>query len=192
MKFGGKRKRNKSPPNDHKQKTLITEMLHLWRMRMIYPKPAAAHRICTHKPWGTAPSDPQLQAGGDRSHPSIPGSPRKVSCGSLPLAVLLPTMLALSSWGWEHSPACLGSLLGNTGALSSLTSHPGQMQPPAPARQLQPQHLHAAALRAPLPFTPWVHWVLRQLDIFNLFLSIRRSPSCYSEIYSAFTEEILL
>lgn len=93
--------------------------------------------------------------------------------------------------GLGTQPACLGSLLGNTGALSSLTSHPGQCSP-----QLQPDNCShnictLQPLRAPPPLTPWVHWVLRQLDIFNLFLSIQSSPN-YPETYSAFTEEILL
>lgn len=159
MKFQGNRKRNKSLPNDQPNMLLNSGNRNAASNQdeNTYPKPITAVTY-------NSPSDPQLHPGATPASLAAPGRfPRDPShCQSS-----CKTMLALSSWGWEHSLPVWAACWEHWGS-HTLPSHPGQMQ----LHNCNHNICTLQSSRAPLLLVCWVHWGLRQLDIFHLLLNV--------------------
>lgn len=120
----------------------------------IYPKPIAAHGNCTRTPRGTTRSPQWPPAAFRRLAGAIPASLAASGRFSVdPCHCSSTTILALSSWSWEHSPPVWAASWGTLGLSRCLTSHPVQMQHPAPRQATaSTQHLHAAVLQGTFAF----------------------------------------
>lgn len=171
-------------------------MLHLIRMRTFTPNRQQPMETA-HTTLGAqqgAPSDPQLHSGGWQEPPQHLWQPHEGFLW-IPATASAPPQ---QSWHWAAgagNTACLSGQPGGEHWGSHAASHPisSRCSTQLQGRQLQVHNIFTLQFsRAPLLLIYWVDWVLRELDIFNLFLNVQHSPICYPEIYSAFTEKILL